>query len=101
MNTLTGYNGYYLHGHYMPQSQLSASPTKNPNRSQHSYDDVETFEHDPRVKPAARPMEAMHMLKNPNFFWTNNGVAYELTTSHNPVGSLLSAKNIGHNFVSP
>jgi len=58
------------------------SPTKNPNRSQQSYDGdfLDTYDNDIRGKvPAARPLDAMQLLKNPNFFWSNNGVAYELT----------------------
>jgi hypothetical protein len=41
------------------------------------------------------------MLQNPNYFWSNNGVAYELCPPQNGMGSILSAKNIGQNCVAP
>lgn len=111
LNTLTNLSGYYqinqgfnqsIHKH---PSQLSISPPKHHNRSQQSLDDDfgGTQDNDTRRKLSAisKPVDALQTLNNPNYFWSNNGVAYELAPSQNALTGMLSAKNERPNSVAP
>ena len=98
MNTLTNFTGYLPHnGNQFNQSNyLNPSQTKYHNHSQ-SFDNdfVDTYDNDTLRKKAtfavSKPTDAMQMLRNPNYFWSNNGVAYEFCPIQN-FGGMLSAK---------